>query len=82
MLERDPMTLMWAGIRGYRAEPKFPGVLTDDQLRVVNVPVLLVAGARSAMLTPAEARARGSVMPDAEVAIVPGATAASIVSMN
>jgi pimeloyl-ACP methyl ester carboxylesterase len=82
MLERDLMTLMWAGIRGYRAEPKFPGVLTDDQLRVVNVPVLLVAGARSAMLTPAEARARGSVMPDAEVAIVPGATAASIVSMN
>jgi hypothetical protein len=29
-------------------------------------------GARSAMLTPPEARARGSLMPHAEVAIVPG----------
>jgi pimeloyl-ACP methyl ester carboxylesterase len=72
MLEKDLMMLMWAGIRGYRAEPKFPGVLTDDELRAINVPVLLVTGARSAMLTPAEARARGSLMPHAEVAIVPG----------
>jgi pimeloyl-ACP methyl ester carboxylesterase len=36
------------------------------------VPVLLVTGARSVLLTPAEARARGSLMPHAEVAIVPG----------
>jgi pimeloyl-ACP methyl ester carboxylesterase len=72
MLEPELMTLMWAAIRGYHAEPKFPGVLTDDELRAINVPVLLVAGARSAMLTPAEARARGSIMPNAEVAIVPG----------
>ncbi|GAA1842801.1 alpha/beta fold hydrolase [Asanoa iriomotensis] len=72
MLVPDLMTLLWAGTRGYRAEPKFPGVLTDDQLREIAVPVLLVAGARSAMLTPAEARARGSVMPHAAVAIVPG----------
>ena len=36
------------------------------------MPVLLVTGARSALLTPAEARARGSLMPHAEVAIVPG----------
>jgi pimeloyl-ACP methyl ester carboxylesterase len=72
MLEPDLMTLMWAGTRGYHAEPKFPGVLTDDELRAINAPVLLVTGARSAMLTPAEARARGSLMPDADVAIVPG----------
>ena len=72
MLEPELMTLMWAAIRGYRAEPKFPGVLTDDELRAITVPVLLITGARSAMLTPAEARARGSLMPDAEVAIVPG----------
>ena len=31
-----------------------------------------IAGARSALLTPAQARARGSLMPHAEVAIVPG----------
>jgi len=36
------------------------------------VPALLIAGARSALLTPAEAHARGSLMPHAEVAIVPG----------
>ncbi|MGH3267573.1 MAG: alpha/beta fold hydrolase, partial [Trebonia sp.] len=65
-------TLMWAAIRGYHAEPKFPGVLTDDELRAIDVPVLQVTGARSALLTPAEARARGSLMPHAEIAIVPG----------
>jgi pimeloyl-ACP methyl ester carboxylesterase len=72
MLEPELMTLMWAAIRGYRMEQKFPGVLTDGELRAINVPVLLITGARSAMLTPAEARARGSLMPHAEVAIVPG----------
>jgi pimeloyl-ACP methyl ester carboxylesterase len=72
MLQPELMTLMWAAIRGYHAEPKFPGVLTDDELRAIEVPVLLITGARSAMLTPAEARARGSLMPHAEVAIVPG----------
>jgi pimeloyl-ACP methyl ester carboxylesterase len=72
MLQPELMTLMWAAIRGYRAEPKFPGVLTDDELRVIDVPVLLIADARSALITPAQARARGSLMPHAEVAIVPG----------
>ena len=72
MLQPELMTLMWAAIRGYHAEPKFPRVLTDDELRAITVPVLLITGARSAMLTPAEARARGSVMPHAQVAIVPG----------
>jgi pimeloyl-ACP methyl ester carboxylesterase len=72
MLEPELMTLMWAAIRGYRAEPKKPDVLTDDELRAIDVPVLLVTGARSAMLTPAQARARGSLMPHAEVAVVPG----------
>jgi pimeloyl-ACP methyl ester carboxylesterase len=72
MAEPELMTLMWAGIRGYHAEPKFPDVLTDDELRAIDVPVLLITGARSALLTPAEARARGCLMPHAEVAIVPG----------
>src|SRR5580692_4502055 len=72
MLQPELMTLMWAAIRGYHAEPKFPGVLTDDELRAIDVPVLLITGARSALLSPAEARSRGSLMPHAEVAIVPG----------
>jgi pimeloyl-ACP methyl ester carboxylesterase len=72
MLQPELMTLMWAGTRGFHAEPKFPGILTDDELRAITVPALLLTGARSALLTPAEARARGSLMPPAEVAIVPG----------
>jgi pimeloyl-ACP methyl ester carboxylesterase len=72
MLQPELMTLMWAAIRGYHAEPKSPGVLTDDELRAIDVPVLLVTGARSALITPAQARMRGSLMPHAEVAIVPG----------
>jgi pimeloyl-ACP methyl ester carboxylesterase len=72
MLEPELVTLMWAGSRGYRMEPKFPAVLTDGELRSVTVPALLITGARSALLTPKEARARGSLMPRAQVAIVPG----------
>jgi pimeloyl-ACP methyl ester carboxylesterase len=72
MLDRELITLMWAGIRGYRIEPKKPGILTDDELRAITVPVLLVTGARSALITPAQARARASLMPHAEVAVVPG----------
>ena len=49
-----------------------PRILTDDELRAIDVPVLLITGARSALLTPAEARARASLMPHADVAIVPG----------
>jgi pimeloyl-ACP methyl ester carboxylesterase len=72
MAEQELVPLMWAGIRGYHAEPKFPAVLTDDELRAIRVPALLVTGARSSLLTPAEARARGSLMPHAEVTVVPG----------
>jgi pimeloyl-ACP methyl ester carboxylesterase len=72
MLEPGQMTLMWAGIRGYRIEPKKPGVLTDDELRAITVPTLLVTGDRSALITPQEARDRASYLPNAEVAVVPG----------
>ena len=72
LLEPELMTLLWAGTRGYHAEPKFPAVLTDDELRAIDVPALLITGARSALITPAQARARGGLIPHAEVAIVPG----------
>ncbi len=72
MLEPELMTLMWAAIRGYRAEPKFPKVLTDDELAAITVPVLLITGARSALITPAQARDRAGRMPNAQVAVVPG----------
>ena len=73
MEDQELMTLMWAGSRGgYRMEPKFPAALTDDELRAIDVPALLATGARSAMVTPKEALARGSLMPHAEVAIILG----------
>jgi pimeloyl-ACP methyl ester carboxylesterase len=72
MLQPEMMTMMWAGTRGFHAEPKFPAVLTDDELRAIGVPTLLITGARSALVTPAEARARGNLIPGAEVVIVPG----------
>jgi pimeloyl-ACP methyl ester carboxylesterase len=72
MPHRELMTLMWAGIRGYRMEPKFPGILTDDELGAITVPVLLITGARSALITPAQARDRASHMRRAEVTVVPG----------
>ena len=72
MLDQELMALMWAGIRGYRAEPKKLGILTDDELRAITVPALVITGARSALLTPEEARDRASLMPHAEVAVVPG----------
>jgi pimeloyl-ACP methyl ester carboxylesterase len=72
MLQRELMTLMWAGTRGYRMERKFPDVLTDDELRAISVPVLLITGARSALITPEQARDRASLMPHAAVAVVPG----------
>ena len=72
MLEQEQMTLMWAAIRGYRIEPKKPAILTDDELRAITVPALLITGARSALITPEEARDRASHLPNAEVAVVPG----------
>jgi pimeloyl-ACP methyl ester carboxylesterase len=53
-------------------ERKFPALLTDDQLAAITVPALMVTGARSALITPAQARDRASHLPNAQVAIVPG----------
>ena len=36
----------------HQIEPKKPGMLTDDELRAITVPILLVTGARSALITP------------------------------
>jgi pimeloyl-ACP methyl ester carboxylesterase len=72
MLDQEMMDLMWAGIRSYRMERKFPALLTDDQLATITVPALMVTGARSALITPAQARDRASRLPNAQVAIVPG----------
>jgi pimeloyl-ACP methyl ester carboxylesterase len=72
VMERELITLMWAGIRGYRMEGKFPRILTDDELGAITVPVLLTTGAHSALITPEQARDRAGHIPHAQVEIVPG----------
>ena len=47
-------------------------IAMNQAIRAIDVPALLITGARSALLTPAEAHARGSLMPHAQVAITPG----------
>lgn len=58
------MTLMWAGIRAYRMKPKNPDPVTDDELRSIQLPALLLTGERSALIRPARACAR--LMPRAQ----------------
>jgi pimeloyl-ACP methyl ester carboxylesterase len=73
LAENEMIALMWAGIRTYRMEPKFPDVLTDDQLRQIQVPALLLTGRRSPLISPREAEDRASLMPDAQAEVVTGA---------
>jgi pimeloyl-ACP methyl ester carboxylesterase len=47
-------------------------VLTDDELRRIRVPALLLTGRRSALISPQEARDRASLMPDAQAEVVTG----------
>jgi pimeloyl-ACP methyl ester carboxylesterase len=73
LAENEMMALMWAGIRTYRMERKFPDVLTDDELRRIPVPTLLLTGRHSALISPREAENRASLMPNAEAEVITGA---------
>jgi pimeloyl-ACP methyl ester carboxylesterase len=72
LAENEMVALMWAGIRAYRMEPKFPDVLTDDELRRINIPALLLTGRRSPLISPREAKDRASLMPDARAEVMTG----------
>ncbi len=77
MLDQEMMDLMWAGIRSYRMERKFPALLTDGQLAAVTVPALLVTGARSALITPPRPANAPRTCPAPSSRSFPAATAAS-----
>lgn len=66
------MKVMWAGIRSYKMEPKFPDILSDDELRSITAPVLLLTGSRSALIRPEEARDRARFLTHGEAVVVPG----------
>jgi pimeloyl-ACP methyl ester carboxylesterase len=66
------MAVMWAGTRSYRIEPKFAAVLTDDELRSITVPVLLVTGSRSTVIRPERARECARLLPHGEAVVIDG----------
>jgi pimeloyl-ACP methyl ester carboxylesterase len=73
LAESEILAAMWAGIRTYRIEPKKPDVRTDDQLRRIQVPALLLTGKHSALIRPARTMACARLMPRAEAQIITGA---------
>ena len=54
-----------------------PAILTDDELRAITVPALLITGARSALLTPQEAAPAAASCRTRRSPSSPAATAAS-----
>jgi len=77
-LEDDPIVRqMHAGVRNYRFQPQnglFPPVYTDDELRNVKTPVLLLVGDNERVLDPARALERARrLVPGIEAEVVPGA---------
>lgn len=67
--------LLLSGLRDHRTRAMArPRRLSDDDLRAITVPALVLLGARSPVHDPARAAARArSLMPQARVEVVPGA---------
>ncbi|MFD8477851.1 alpha/beta fold hydrolase [Kitasatospora sp. NPDC059673] len=73
VLEEELMRLTRAAM-GFRRALPVPPVLTDEELRRIDLPALFLLGARSALHDSTEVAARiGRVLPTAQVEIVPGA---------
>ena len=73
---RSVLELMYLGLKHFRMPPEtlrvMPTLFSDDQLRAMRVPTLLLIGDREVICDPAEAlaRARG-LFPDVQGALVP-----------
>ena len=65
-------SVLYAGFRGFRRASSTPAPLTDDELRSIRVPALILAGEHSPLIRPATVRARGQLMPAAQVEIITG----------
>ncbi|MFJ5921393.1 alpha/beta fold hydrolase [Kitasatospora sp. NPDC092948] len=73
VLEDELMKLTRAGL-GFRRALPVPPVLTDEELRRIDLPAQVLLGARSALHDSAEVAARISrILPEARVEVVPGA---------
>ncbi|MFD7640843.1 alpha/beta fold hydrolase [Kitasatospora sp. NPDC059795] len=73
VLEDELMKLTRAAM-GFRRALPVPPVLTDEELRRIDLPAQFLLGARSALHDSAEVAARiGRVLPTARVEVVPGA---------
>jgi len=73
---RSACDLFYLGMKHFRLPPEtsriLPSVFTDDELRVLRVPVLLLIGDREVIYDPAEALARARrLIPNLEGELVP-----------
>jgi pimeloyl-ACP methyl ester carboxylesterase len=67
-LKKVLITGAWA----FRTRRPAPVPLTDDELRSITTPALVLIGQRSPLLHPARAQARVELMPHGHAAILPG----------
>jgi pimeloyl-ACP methyl ester carboxylesterase len=71
----DEVELVLLAFQVFRAKLPRPGRLTDDQLRGLAVPVLLLLGEHSRVLDAGKAAKRATdLLPDVTAEITPGAT--------
>jgi len=75
-LSRRLLDLFYLGMKHFRLSPEtarvIPGVFSDEELRTISVPVLLLIGDREVIYDPAKALARArALIPDFEGDLIP-----------
>jgi pimeloyl-ACP methyl ester carboxylesterase len=84
---RPVLELMYLGLKHFRVPPEtarvMPTVYSDDELRAVRIPTLLLLGDHEVMSDPARALERARrLIPDVEASLVPGCRHDMCVSQN
>jgi len=64
--------VLLTGARTFRTRRPSPLPLSDDDLRAIDVPALVLIGERSPLLHPEHAKARVELMPNGQAEILPG----------
>lgn len=74
-VDADPIgRVIDAGMAGYASALPFPPLPTDDDLRAVRTPALVLLGGRSTILDAGRAGTRARLLPDADVEVWPEAS--------
>jgi len=72
LLVPELLHVLLTGARTFRTRRPAPAPLSDDDLRAIDTPTLVLIGQRSPLLHPARARDRVALMPHGEAVILPG----------